>query len=172
MSKVIFGSDLHIGHKNIMKFRSPEFGFPMIFKDEAEHREWIFDWINDNVQKRDTLYLLGDICFTEEALLAFKTLPGRKVLVKGNHDIIKHPEESKVYDQVLGLGRYKRNWISHAPVHPVELRGRFNLHGHVHSKTLPDNRYFNCCVENLMEMWGTPLVEYSKINECLEESLV
>ena len=43
--------------------------------------------------------------------------------------------------------------MSHAPIHPNELRGRFNLHGHVHqnSITLPDgsldDRYINCCVE-------------------------
>lgn len=135
MSRVYFSSDWHIGHKNIHKFRHPSNGFPLTFSDEAEHREWLFDWVVKHVTKRDTMYLLGDVAFSEEALEAVSKLPGRKVLVKGNHDLIKHPRESQVYDQILGLGKYKKYWLSHAPVHPQEIRGRVNLHGHCVSES-------------------------------------
>ena len=43
MGVVRIGSDFHIGHKNIHKFRCKANGFPIDFKDEAEHREWLFD---------------------------------------------------------------------------------------------------------------------------------
>lgn len=168
MSKVWFSSDWHIGHKNIHKFRHPSNGFPLEFSDESEHREWLFDWVNENVRKRDVMYLLGDIAFTEEALLAMKKFPFRKVLVKGNHCLLKHPEERKVYDQVLGLGRYKGQWISHAPIHPDELRGRVNYHGHTHSHIIQDKRYLNCCVENLVDKFHTPCVEYHQIKQYME----
>ena len=168
MSNVYFSSDWHIGHKNIHNFRHPSNKFPYEFSSELEHREWLYDWVNENIRKRDVLYLLGDIAFNEEALLSLKQFPFRIILVKGNHDVIKHPDEAKVYDQVLGLGRYKGQWISHAPIHPQELRGRVNYHGHVHSQTVPDKRYFNCCVENLVDKFHTPCVEYSQIKQHME----
>lgn len=156
-------SDLHIGHKNIHKFRSPENGFPLTFSDEIEHRGWLEDFWRTNITKKDSIYLLGDICFYEEGLIWLHSLPGRKVLVKGNHCVVKNDLEKKVYDQVLGLGRYKGRWLSHAPIHPEELRGRCNYHGHVHHKTLEDSRYFNCCVENLVSIFDKPIVPFQEI---------
>jgi calcineurin-like phosphoesterase family protein len=29
------------------------------------------------------------------------------------------------------------------------LRGKKNVHGHVHYKTIPDDRYLNVCCENI-----------------------
>ena len=163
MSKVWFGSDFHIGHTNIHKFRCVKNGFPIDFTSEFEHREWLYDFINDNIKKRDVLYLLGDIVFTEEALLSFKKFPFRKVLIKGNHDLIKHQEYTRVFDQIHGLTRYKGDWLSHAPIHPAELRGRKCLHGHVHNQTLPDPNYINCCVEELMKVYKKPCVTYGEL---------
>lgn len=171
MSQVWFSSDFHIDHKNIHKFRCKDKGFFRDFKDESEHREWLFDWVNDNVRKRDVLYLLGDIAFTEEALIEVGKLPGRKVLVKGNHCAVKSDLYSKVYDQVHGLTRYKHVWLSHAPIHPQELRGKFNFHGHTHYQNVltetgeEDSRYMNCCVDNLMKVFNKPCVLFQDIVE-------
>jgi len=123
------------------------------------------DWVLDNVNKRDTLILCGDICFDEEALRIVGSLPGRKVLIKGNHDLKKHPDYPKVFDQVHGLYRYKHCWLSHAPIHPEELRGKINVHGHVHFETLKDTRYQNVCVENNMKLFGTPCVGWEDMIE-------
>jgi len=163
MSKVYIGSDFHIGHKNIHKFRSPNNGFPFTFEDEAHHRKWLFDYISTHLTKRDTLIIAGDCCFTEEALEDFHKIPCRKVLVKGNHDAIKSKLYDKVFDQIHGLWRHKGFWLSHAPIHPQELRGKVNIHGHVHNQTVPDNRYMNVCVEHLMDVFGTPIVTWSDL---------
>lgn len=164
MSKVWISSDWHIGHKNIHKFRSIKNGFFRDFTCEADHREWLGDCVASTVRKRDVLYLLGDIAFTEEALEFVGKLPGRKVLVKGNHDVKKSSLYSKVFDQVHGLTKYKGRWLSHAPMHPVELRGKVNFHGHVHFHSLEDRKsYQNVCVEELMKVFGKPLVDIESI---------
>ena len=55
---------------------------------------------------------------------------------------------------MFGLYKYKEFWLSHAPIHPCELRGKRNIHGHVHQNHVMDehhkrdNRYINVCVEN------------------------
>ena len=166
MSKVWISSDWHLCHKNIHKFRCKERGFPLQFDNEGEHSQWLTDWVRSNVKKRDTLYLLGDIAFNEDALRLVGTLPGRKVLIKGNHDAIKSDLYPKVFDQVHGLARYKHSWLSHAPIHPAELRGKVNFHGHVHDQTLPDTKnYQNVCVEELMNIFGTPLVPWLDLIE-------
>ena len=45
---------------------------------------------------------------------------------------------------------YKKEFIlSHCPIHPSELdyRFKYNIHGHVHVKSLSDERYINVCCE-------------------------
>lgn len=169
MSKVVVGSDLHIGHENIYKFRSPENKFPYEFSDETEHREWLFEEIGSKVKKRDTLIITGDCCFTEESLQDFHDkIHCRKVLVKGNHDVIKSPLYNQVFDQIHGLWRYKGYWLSHAPIHPEELRGKINIHGHTHYHTLDDDRYMNICVEHLLEVFHSPIVEWSELMSWIE----
>jgi calcineurin-like phosphoesterase family protein len=77
-------------------------------------------------------------------------LVGDKRIILGNHDTDrKVPIEQFVlaFDQVHGLVSYKDAWLSHPPIHPVELRGKFNIHGHVHQHSVPDPRYFNACPE-------------------------
>lgn len=55
----------------------------------------------------------------------------------------------KAFDDVQGFMKYKEFWLSHCPIHPAELRGKTNLHGHVHSATIDDVRYFNTSLENI-----------------------
>lgn len=44
--------------------------------------------------------------------------------------------------------KYKNLWLTHAPIHPDELRGKKNVHGHCHGHILNDKRYINVCVEH------------------------
>ena len=53
-----------------------------------------------------------------------------------------------VFTKVHALHTRKGCWLSHAPIHPEELRGKFNIHGHVHDNTLQDPRYANVSLEN------------------------
>ena len=52
--------------------------------------------------------------------------------------------------------------LSHVPIHPQELQykgtyehtrpPRYNIHGHVHTTTVKDDRYFNASVD--VNNWG------------------
>lgn len=158
MSNVWFTADLHFGHIGIGKFRK-------FISDDEDNRAYISSFWLSHVKKRDTVYVLGDSAFTEEALEELGKLPGRKILIRGNHDELPIASYLKVFDEVYGLKRYKGFWLSHAPIHPKELRGKVNLHGHVHYKTLPDPRYLNCSIEGLREEFGYPLVNLATVRE-------
>lgn len=164
MANVWFCSDLHFGHKNIDKFRKG-------FRSEQEHREYIkYHW-EKAVTKRDTVFVLGDAAFTEESVVDFKGLKGRKFLIRGNHDLLKTSTYLEYFEEVYGLLKYKEFWLSHAPIHPNELRNKINLHGHVHYATVPDNRYVNICVENLEEVVGRPLISLQEVREHVSKRL-
>lgn len=157
---VWFTSDLHFGHKNIQKFRT-------FVSSEENNRKLIMDFWKKNVSKRDDVYVLGDACFTMETVEDFSSLPGRKFLIRGNHDKLDTQVYLKYFHSVEGLLKYKEFWLSHAPIHPEELRGKTNLHGHTHYHNISDLRYFNCCVENLMNIFKTPLVRIEKLRELI-----
>lgn len=165
MANVLFCSDLHFGHKNIANFRAGE----KDVTDEESHRWRICEEWRKKVTKRDVVYILGDACFTMETIFEFENLPGRKILVRGNHDLLDTQVYLKHFDGVYGLLKYKEFWLSHAPIHPLELRGKINLHGHVHYGTLPDKRYFNCCPENLWPLVGSCLISLDELRTYLKQ---
>jgi calcineurin-like phosphoesterase family protein len=179
MSAVWFCSDLHIGHKNIAKFR-------LECESEEHNREIIKESWGKLVTKRDRVYVLGDSAFTEEGIDWIASLKGEKMLVRGNHDDMPTTSYLRAYKEVYGLLRYKGMWLSHAPVHSDELRGKPNLHGHCHYSNMKeptlggvhgfdivpsgrdDHRYLNCCVENIRRNTGECLVELRQVRSYFE----
>jgi len=157
-------SDLHFGHKNIQKFRGG------VESEEDNRNQIIRDW-NRLVTKRDDVYVLGDAAFTMDTVKCFADLPGaRKYLIRGNHDLLNTSVYLKYFTQVYGLFKYKEFWLSHAPIHPDELRGKVNLHGHVHYQSIDDRRYFNCCVENILALKGQRLISLEEIREYVKKN--
>ena len=158
MSNVWFCSDLHLGHKNIGKFRAP-----LVNSTEDNNNRIISDW-EKHVTRRDDVYVLGDWCFDMSLVERLQQLPARaKYLVRGNHDRFDIGVYTKCFNDVFGLKKYKEFWLSHAPIHSDELRGRVNLHGHVHYTSVNDARYFNCCPENLWPIYGRCLVSLDEL---------
>lgn len=165
MANILFISDYHIGHKNIHKFRCKERGFFRDFEDEGEHRDWVLGELDKACTKRTHLYCLGDMVFSEDGLEDFRKLSGKKFLIKGNHDDLTTKKYLEVFEEVYGLFRYKNFWLSHPPIHPEELRGRPNIHGHVHYNSLHDDRYINICPENTMRLFGKPFATLEQVRE-------
>lgn len=178
MSEVWFCSDLHVGHSNIAKFR-------LEVSSEQNNREVIKHSWDRIVSKRDLVWVLGDAAFTEEAIDWIGTLSGKKRLIRGNHDTLPTTSYLRTFEEVYGLLKYKGLWLSHAPIHPDELRGKPNCHGHVHYYNIKsqvtdssgfnvvpsgedDPRYLNCCVENLMRNLGRPLINLREIKQYFE----
>lgn len=143
-SKKYIISDLHFGHPNIITYAKGLRGG----LNSEEHDRWLIEQINSKVTKHDLLYVLGDISMNSNNLHLMKKIRGNKMLVRGNHDIYATKRYLEYFSEVHGLLSYRGVfWMTHAPIHPDSLRGRFNLHGHVHQNSLEDDRYINCCVE-------------------------
>ena len=158
---VWFLGDLHAGHKNIHKYRTQ-------FESEEHHFQVVKENYFKVVRKKDKVFFLGDTAFTKERLLDVAKWPGTKVALLGNHDLeseLTVGDYVNAFDDVQGFVKYKDYWLSHCPIHPNELRGKLNLHGHVHNKTVEDARYFNCSLENIDY---TP-ISLNQVREILKE---
>jgi calcineurin-like phosphoesterase family protein len=156
MGNVYFISDLHFNHENMAIKRG--------FSNAQEMNDYIIKCWNSVVNKKDTVWILGDI--TMEKTKGYELLAklnGFKKVVLGNHDKPQHvPELLKYVNSVSGMVKYKGYILTHCPIHESEI-GRFakNIHGHVHEKTLmtapkefskrpkwfPDDRYLNVSCE-------------------------
>jgi len=118
----------------------------------AEHDEILKVRWNVTVKPNDIVYVLGDVAMSVEALKDFKFWNGRKILIRGNHDTQSEGLYRDIFYKILGTAKLNRVWFSHAPIHPDELRGYPNIHGHVHDNIIkhnhrPDKRYRAVCVE-------------------------
>ena len=156
MSRVYFTSDWHFGHKSILKYRD--------FDDIEEHDQMFIDNFNKTVNKRDTVFFLGDIAFTKEGLEKLSQLKycHKKILYLGNHDTLDITEYQKYFDEIHGIRSYKNFWVSHCPIHPQEMRRRSGcIHGHLHNQHLPDKRYFDVSPEK----HGYELVPFDDIKD-------
>ena len=150
MSHVYVTSDWHIGHSGISnKFRRQ-------YQNDLEHDYDILTKVTETVRKRDVLFVLGDATWTQKGL---KTIDSMKIpcpmyLVRGNHDILPTTDYLAVFKEVYGAYHYKKCWFTHIPIHPNELMGRKNIHGHCHRggpnqlQTKPDwFEYYNAILE-------------------------
>jgi calcineurin-like phosphoesterase family protein len=159
MSRVWVISDIHLGHANIVNFR-PE------FSSAEEHDETILSNIEKTVSKRDALWILGDCFFTTESYETFfsRVFCHKVHWIIGNHDTDTGQRQDNVkrfckephpmYGKIGSLFKYKGLWLSHHPLHPIELRGKKNVHGHTHKELMRhedgtlDSRYINVCCEH------------------------
>lgn len=147
MSNVFYVADLHLAHTNCAKWRG--------FNNEEVHDDWIVTIWNNRVSNRDTVYVLGDVCMHKRGLVRIKELRGRKVLVMGNHD--EHRSQLYLeagFDKLCGAIDHS-NWIlSHVPLDiSQKARWKLNVHGHTHSKRMPDPWHY--CVS--IEQFGGPV---------------
>jgi calcineurin-like phosphoesterase family protein len=180
LSKKYVISDLHLGHKNILKFSGPLRGGTT----PEEHDEWIHHQWNSVVQKCDLVYVLGDVAMNSTALQSVRKLKGQKVLVRGNHDVESAQKYLEYFSTIQGIISFRGVfWLTHAPIHPQELRGRLNIHGHVHQNCIIDpwsdqldERYINACVEmsygipqSLDELYEKHATDVQKARQALKE---
>lgn len=137
MSKNFFIADLHFGHFNIVRYDNRPFK-----TTEEMDNVLIKNW-NNVVSDEDTVYILGDISWHDEAKTVeiFNKLKGTKILIKGNHDSIKRGSRlmkcfASVHDYYeLYLNKKSKIVMSHYPM-PFwngQFRDTVHLYGHVHN---------------------------------------
>lgn len=148
MNRIFFTADLHFGHPGILK-HSPQRPFSDTV-DIVAHDEWLLDLWQRTVDKRDTIYILGDLTFLKsgEAKRLLEKLPGRKFLIEGNHDgsIRAYKNYFKEVYQIKEM-RFRPTVASflkedlaivmcHYPLLTwnQKPRGSIMLHGHCHGK--------------------------------------
>lgn len=145
-------ADTHLHDDGIMKFKQRKFA------DITEHNEYLVDRWNSVVKKKhDVVFHLGDACMGKDPanLAIFDRCQGRKVLIKGNHDVFPILYYLHYFTNIHGLLSYKEFWLSHAPIHPKEMyKRKANIHGHCHyeHKAQYGDKYINVnCDGGLIE---------------------
>ena len=161
--EILFISDTHFGHRAICKYRTQ-------FKTPQEHDEFIIEKWNKRVRKASSIiWVLGDMCI-QNKYYDFPTLisrlRGNIHLITGNHCYLPAYNHNKI-KVMNGIFKKYDYWLSHAPIHPEELRSKKNIHGHVHYKSIKDykmiddgnsgfmmaeqldDRYINVCCEKI-----------------------
>lgn len=152
MGSIWFTSDLHWGHIKVASLRG--------FDDPNDHDKVLSDNWRARVKPDDIVWVLGDLAASSptDALDLMRELPGRKRLIKGNHDknhgMFRDAWKwdsayREVFEYTSEFGRIKVHGetvlLSHFPYetdHTDEPRhtqyrlrnqGQFLLHGHTHS---------------------------------------
>lgn len=159
-------SDTHFSHTNSwQKFKLP-CGSPLRpFSSNEEMDEHMVENWNSKVLPSDAVYHLGDVVISRKNLEVVKRLNGRKILIRGNHDIFRDADYYEAgFEQIHGVRVFVDKFIfSHIPLHPDCVTNRFkvNVHGHLHSNEvlwsredaspldkIPDPRYLCVSVEH------------------------
>ena len=133
MSKTYMIADLHFGGENIIRYENRPFQ-----SVEEMERALIENW-NSIVAEEDTVFVLGDFSSGQRAEqdgAILKRLRGTKILIMGNHDTHRTPEEWRS----LGFAECSQ-WpivfrefflLSHEPLYLNRNMPYANIYGHVH----------------------------------------
>ena len=155
MSMVAFLADLHLGHRTILK-HCPQRGGRTV----DAHDMWVIEqMLSINPTKRTLWWVLGDVAMDITCLELLNKVPGRKRLVLGNHDRFQSQVYLKYFESVHGMVKKYDMWLTHAPLHPKELRGKPNVHGHCHVEQIEEMPYYNVAMERLPNMRPITLEE-------------
>ena len=132
-------SDLHFGHKNIIRYDNRPFD-SVLTMDEAMVELW-----NETVSDKDTVYILGDVIWQADIKhweVVLNALKGKKFIVKGNHDetsTLKKLEKGGVIEgwahQYIVADNGNKVVLNHSPM-PFFVNQHHehyaHLYGHVH----------------------------------------
>lgn len=127
--------DPHFYHHNIIRYDNRP------FKSVEEMNETIVSRWKERVKPEDTVYLIGDISWADDVhknKLIFDQLPGKKILINGNHDKpmknMRHYFEA-VYDYKEINDNGTRVCMFHYPIlfWNGQFRDSVHLYAHVHN---------------------------------------
>ena len=184
MSQIYLISDTHFGSMYWSKYRH--------FNSPSEMDEQLFETWCATVGPNDKVYHLGDVANSKESLRKVKTLPGKKCLIKGNHDYYKLKEYFGIFYDIRSLHTIQFQGASeivellrgpksttrsvksdviftHIPIASEQLnRYPINVHGHLHyfDETCPkDPRYINICLDWRLRNCKSIFVPLEEIEE-------
>lgn len=146
--EIFFISDLHIGHEKILVYERSR--VEQLGKSVEECAETMIQNWNKTVRKKDTVWVLGDIVFGRAHFAYLKRLNGILKMIGGNHDVYPIKTYLHYFDAVFGAHKLDDFILTHIPIHESQKhRFRGNIHGHLHSKVIPDPFYYNVSCERV-----------------------
>lgn len=156
--KIYFWSDQHFNHKNIINI----VGRP--FEDMEHMNSYMFEQYRKKIKPEDLVIWGGDIAFgpIENISKILSNLPGKKLLVMGNHDFDakNNFKNYNAFDSSLMVFSYQENIdnnicnviVTH---YPLDLKyipeNTVNIHGHIHAYLAGEKR-INMSVEQTQYM--------------------
>ena len=144
--KVWFTSDLHFGHRNVIRFCNRPFA------NEKEMGEKLIENWNSVVGDNDIVFVLGDTFWFNDSRGIKKVLSQLKgktiYMIPGNHDDFDHyhrvddsrivlcPDIVVLWLQEYGSSKKKEICMQHCPMStwPHRENGAWHLFGHIHSQ--------------------------------------
>lgn len=169
MGNVFLISDFHFNHDGICRFTNDTTGQKLRPWDSAtEMDEALIDNFNKVVKTGDKTYVLGDVSINKKGIALVGRLNGRKILIRGNHDIFELKDYTPYFKDVRGSHKLDFTILTHIPIHPLCLPRWCdgNIHGHCHNDIIPDPRYFNVCVEHI----GFTPIAFEDVKQRLKEN--
>lgn len=142
MSKILYISDTHFEHRNIIRLNNRPFD-----NIEEMNKSFVENW-NRVVDKDDEVIHGGDFVFNNERMAkkVLKELKGKIILVKGNHDgcILKNKELRQRFEGIYDLLELndsgKKVVVCHYPM--LEWNGMYRgstlMYGHIHNNVEND----------------------------------
>lgn len=140
-----FTSDLHFGHKNILKYQPDR---PWASVDDM--REGLITLWNSVVTPSDDVYIIGDFAFLphNKQVEILTRLNGNKYLIKGNHDDVDNALLKSQFVWIKDYyelriptegGNTQKICMSHYAmrVWNSSHKGSWNLYGHSHGSLPP-----------------------------------
>lgn len=143
--KIWFTSDLHFGHRNVIKFCDRPFA------DEKEMQKGLIENWNNTVGDNDIVFVLGDTFWfnsSHEIKKVLGQLKGKDIyILPGNHDDFEHyyrVDDMRIHlcADIMVVWITEKNqpkrevWLSHYPMMtwPHRENGAYQFFGHVHSQ--------------------------------------
>lgn len=192
--RLFITSDLHLGHKAIIQYCNRPFDFTEQGIEESD--DFLLAQYRDTVKENDMVIFLGNLTFKknhkgQKMTEIITKLPGRKVLIKGNHDWYKDSFYRK--SGFLSVNRYLifgDYFLCHFPVTgKADFNGRLMdeeyckfvkatrgfigdktgfctriIHGHTHTQRVDEDdgiTRYNCCVDYKPNHYAP--VEFTKV---------
>ena len=118
-------SDTHFNHTNIATYCQRPANFTELI---------IKNW-NGVVKPEDTVIHLGDVMIGKKSEWIMPSLPGRKILIRGNHD--RQWSNTKWMEMGFDFAcdglKFRNCWLTHEPSTSLADGCELNIHGHLHN---------------------------------------
>jgi calcineurin-like phosphoesterase family protein len=190
--KIYFTSDLHLGHKNVIKFDNRPFS-----SIEEMHDKLIENW-NNKVPKDGIVFFLGDLFYKtnyKKAKEIVDKLNGDIYIIMGNHDRYKELVKLNRFKGIFGdndcIGGLdisvkdddvKNGWQNIVLFHYAILSwnkvhyGSWHLHGHSHQSLFknPDMKWYydKKVIDVGCNGWNYTPISYEEIKEIMKSKVI